>query len=95
MRRLGRPYAERVWQLLADAARLGVMLRGRPEAWAAGAIVAVARVNRLLGSDLLLTAEQVANELDVTLGALATTERELARRLNLQRYAHRPPASGS
>jgi hypothetical protein len=30
----------------------------------------------------------------VTLGALAVTERELARVLNLAHYAHRPPARG-
>jgi len=75
--------------MLADAARLGVIRRGRPEASAAGGVVAVARVNGLLGPGRLLTAEQVADELDVTLGALAVTERELARVLNLSRYAHR------
>ena len=75
--------------MLADAARVGVIRRGRPEAWAAGGVVAVARVNGLLGPGRLLTAEQVADELDVTLGALAVTERELARVLNLSRYAHR------
>jgi hypothetical protein len=29
----------------------------------------------------------------VTLGALAVTERELARALNLAHYAHRPPSA--
>jgi hypothetical protein len=51
----------------------------RPEAGAAGAVVAVARVNGLLGAGRALTDEQVAHDLDVTLGALAVTERELAR----------------
>ncbi len=44
-RRLGRAYAEVVWQMLADAVRLGVIRRGRPEAWAAGAVAAGARGN--------------------------------------------------
>jgi len=48
-RRLGRAYAQAAWQMLADASRLGVIRRGRPEAWAAGAIVALARVSGLLG----------------------------------------------
>ena len=34
-----------------------------------------------------------AEELDVSLGALAVTEHELARALNLVRYAHRPGAA--
>ena len=93
-RRLGRAYAQAVWQMLADASRLGVIRRGRPEAWAAGAIVALARVSGLLGADGVLTAQQVGDELDVTLGTLAVTERELARVLNLSRYAHRVPAAG-
>ena len=79
--------------MLADAARLGVIRRGRPEAWAAGAVIAVARASGLLGTGRPLTAQQVADELDVTLGALAVTERELARALNLARYARRPPAA--
>ena len=89
MRRLGRVYADPAWQMLADAARLGVIRHGRPEAWAAGAVVALARVNGLLGAGRGLTAEQVADELDVMLGALAVTERELARALNLAHYARR------
>ena len=78
--------------MLADAARLGVIRRGRPEAWAAGAVIAVARASGLLGTGRPLTAQQVADELDVTLGALAVTERELARALNLALRA--PPARG-
>ena len=93
-RRLGRAYAQAAWQMLADASRLGVIRRGRPEAWAAGAIVALARVSGLLGADRALTAQQVADELDVILGTLAVTEREFARVLNLSRYAHRVPAAG-
>ena len=54
-----------------------------------GRRVALARVNGLLGAEGALTAQQVADELDVTLGTLAVTERELARVLNLARYAHR------
>ena len=91
-RHLGRAYAQAAWQMLADAARVGVIRHGRPEAWAAGAVVAVARVNGLLGAEGALTAEQVADELDVTLGTLAVIERELARVLNLSRYARRLPA---
>ena len=91
-RRLGRAYARSAWQMLADAARLGVIRHGRPEAWAAGAVIALARASGLLGAGRALTAQQVADELDVSLGALAVTERELARALNVQRYAHRPPA---
>ena len=63
--------------MLADASRLGVIRRGRPEAWAAGAVVALARVSGLLGAEGALTAQQVADELDVALGALSVTEREL------------------
>jgi hypothetical protein len=37
--------------------------------------------------------QEVADELDVTLGTLAVTERELARALNLTRYARRLPAA--
>ena len=92
-RRLGRPYAQACWQMLADAARLGVIRHGQPEAWAAGAVVALARVNGLLGGEGAFTASQVADELDVTLGALVVTERELARSLTLARYAHRVPVA--
>jgi Domain of unknown function (DUF6398) len=88
-RRLGPSYAQRVWQMLADAARLGVIRHGRPEAWAAGAVIALARANGLLGAGRALTAQQVAEELDVSLGALAVTEHQLARALNLERYG--PP----
>jgi hypothetical protein len=91
-RRLGRPYAQAAWQILAAAARLGVIRHGRPEAWAAGAVVALVRANGVLGADGVLTAQEVAAELDATLGALAVTERELARVLNLTRYARRLPA---
>jgi hypothetical protein len=51
-RRLGRPYAQPVWQMLADAARLGVIRDGQPEAWAVGAVIALARASGLLESDL-------------------------------------------
>ena len=54
--------------------------------------VQLARVNGLLGAEQALTAQQVADELDATLGTLAVTERELARVLNLARYARRLPA---
>ena len=94
-RRLGRSYAQPAWQMLADAARLGVVRHGRPEAWAAGAVIALARASGLLGAGRALAAQQVADELDVTLGALAVTERELARALNLAHYAHRPPSAWS
>jgi Domain of unknown function (DUF6398) len=92
-RRLGRAYAQAAWQILADAARAGVIRHGRPEAWAAGATVALVRANGLLGAGGALTAREVADELDVTLGALAVTERELSRVLNLARYARRLPAA--
>ena len=91
-RRLGRVYAQAAWEILADAARLGVIRHGRPEAWAAGAVVALARANGLLGADEALTAQQVADELGVTLGALAVTERELAG-LKLASYPRRGPAA--
>jgi hypothetical protein len=91
-RRLGRAHAQSAWQMLADAARLGVIRHGRPEAWAGGAIIALARVSGLLGAGRSLTAKQVADELGVTTGALAVTERELARALHLARYAQRAPA---
>ncbi len=92
-RRLGRVYAQAAWQILADGARLGVIRHGRPEAWAGGAVVALVRANGLLGAEGALTAQEVGDELDVTLGALAVTERELARALNLARYARRLPAA--
>jgi hypothetical protein len=92
-RRLGPAYAQAAWQILADAARLGVIRHGRPEAWAAGAVVVLVRANGVLGADGSLTAQEVADELDVTLGMLAVTERELARALNLTRYARRLPAA--
>ena len=88
-RRLGRVYAQAAWQILADAARLGVIRHGRPEAWAAGAVAALVRADGLLGADGALTAQEVADELDVSVGALAVTERELGRVLNLARYARR------
>ena len=92
-RRLGRVYAQAAWQILADGARLGVIRHGRPEAWAGGAVVALIRANGLLGAERALTAQEVGDALDVTLGALAVTERELARALNLARYARRRPAA--
>lgn len=79
--------------MLADAARLGVIRHGTPEAWAAGAVVAVARVNGLLGAEGGLTAAEVADDLDVSLGTQAVTERELARALNPARYARRLPTA--
>ena len=92
-RRLGLAQAQSAWQMLADATRLGVIRHGRPEAWAAGAVIAVARVSGLIGGGRPLTAQQVADEFGVTLGALAVTERELARELHLARYARRPTPS--
>ena len=77
--------------MLADAARLGVIRHGRPEAWAAGAVIALSRANDVLGAGRALIAQQVAEELDVSVGALAVTEHELARALNLERYAHPRP----
>jgi hypothetical protein len=88
-RRLGGAYAQPAWQMLADAARLGVIRHGRPEAWAAGAVVALARASGLLGAGRALTAQQVADEFEVTLSTLTVTERELARALNIARYAPR------
>ena len=88
-RRLGRAYAQAVWQILADAARGGVIRHGRPEAWAAGAVVALARASGVLGAEGALTAQQVADEFDVTLGTLGVIERELGRALNLARYPPR------
>jgi hypothetical protein len=92
-RRLGRACAQAAWQILADAARLGVIRHGRPEAWAGGVVVALVRVNGELGAGGALSAQEVADEPDVTLGTLAVTERELARALNLTRYARRLPAA--
>jgi hypothetical protein len=78
--------------MLADASRLGVVRHGRPEAWAAGTVIALARESGLIGSGRSLSAQQVADEFGVSLGALAVTERELARALHLARYARRTPA---
>ena len=91
-RRLGRAHAQSAWQMLADAARLGVIRHGRPEAWAAGAVIALARVSGLIGAGRPVSAQRVADEFGVTLGALAVTEGELARALHLARYARRLPA---
>ncbi len=91
-RHLGREYAQSAWQIVADASRLGVIRHGQPEAWAAGAVLALARVSGLIGAGQPLGAQQVADEFGVTLGALAVTERELARALHLTRYARCPPA---
>ena len=90
-RRVGSAYGRSAWQLLADAARLGLVRHGRPEAWAAGAVIAVARANGLLGAGRAITAQQVADELDVTLGALAVTEQQLARALNVSSYTSPRP----
>jgi hypothetical protein len=79
--------------MLADAARLGVIRHGRPEVWAAGAVIAVARASGLIGAGRAITAEEVAAELEVSVAALAVAERELGRALNLAHYAHRPPAA--
>ena len=92
-RRLGRAYAQAAWQILADATRLGVIRHGRPEVWAAGAVVALVRAKGELGADGALSAQELADQLDVTLGMLAVTERELARALNLTRYARHLPAA--
>jgi len=78
--------------MLADASRLGVIRHGRPEAWAAGAVVALARVSGLIGKGRPVTAQHVADEFGVTLGALAVTQSELAQALHLGRYARRAPA---
>src|SRR5437868_4146290 len=88
----GGPTRRSAWQMLADAARLGIIRHGRPEAWAAGAVIALARVSGLTGPGRSVSAQQVADEFDVTLGTLAVTERELARALHLARYARRPPS---
>ena len=79
--------------MLADAARLGVIRHGPPEAWAAGAVLALARVSGLIGPGRPLSAQRVAGEFGVTLGALAVTERDLVRALHLARYA-RPHLPG-
>lgn len=47
----------------------------------------MARVNGLLGTGRAVTAQQVADELEVSLGALAAAEQQLARALNLSSYA--------
>jgi hypothetical protein len=52
-----------------------------------------ARAGGLIGPGRALTAQEVADELEVSLGALTVTERELARVLNLARYAHRLPSA--
>ncbi len=90
-RELGQPYVELVWRLLADAARHGLMRHGSSEAWAAGGIILLARANHLLrpGGESV-SAQWVADDLGVSLGALASTQRELARALNLARYLYRP-----
>jgi hypothetical protein len=90
-RRLGRAHAQTTWQMLADAAQLGVIRHGRPEAWAAGAVIALARVSGLIGSGRPLSAQQVADEFGVSLRALAVTGRELARPLNLATRGAHPP----
>ena len=89
-RELGQPYAQLAWRLLADAARLGLMRHGSPEAWAASGIILIARANRLLhpGGESI-SAQLVAGELGVSVGALASTERQLARSLNLAQYRYR------
>lgn len=66
-RRLGRAHAQTAWQMLADAAQLGVIRHGRPEARAAGAVIALARVSGLIGPGRPLSAQQVADELGVSL----------------------------
>ena len=91
-RELGQPYAQLAWRLLADAARHGLMRHGSPEAWAASGIILIARANHLLRSGGgSVSAERVADDLGVSLGVLASTQRELARTLNLARYLYRPP----
>jgi Domain of unknown function (DUF6398) len=86
-RRLGRAYAQSVWQMLADATRLGVLRHGRPEVWAGGAVVALGRASGLIGPQGSLSADEVAEEFDVTVGALGVIERELTRALHVARYA--------
>ena len=63
-RRVSSAYGRSAWQLLADAARLGLVRHGRPEAWAAGVVIAVARVNGRLGTGRAVSAQQVADELE-------------------------------
>jgi hypothetical protein len=93
-RRLGRAYAESAWQTLADAARLGVVRHRRPEVWGdrRGDRPRSRRRSDRRGASA--RRQEVANELEVSLGALTVTERELARVLNLARFAHRLPAAG-
>lgn len=78
--------------MVADAARLGVIRHGQPEAWAAGAVMALARVSGLIGAGRPLSAHQVADDFGVSVGALAVTERELAGALQLARYTRRSAA---
>jgi hypothetical protein len=52
--------------------------------------VAPARLSGLIGAGRPLSAQYVADEFGVMPGALAVTERELARALRLARYARRP-----
>ena len=90
-RELGQPYAQLAWRLLADATRLGLMRHGTPEAWAASGIILIARANDLLlpGGESV-SAQLVADDLGVSVGALASTEQQLARALNPARYRYRP-----
>jgi hypothetical protein len=92
-RRLGRAYAPSAWQMHADAARLAVIRHGRPEVWAADAVITVARASGLIGAGRAITAKEVAAELEVSVAALAVAERKLGRALNLAQYAHRPPTA--
>jgi Mg-chelatase subunit ChlI len=55
--------------------------------------VAVVRANGVVGADGELTAQEIADAFDVTVGTLAVTERELARALNLTRYTRHLPAA--
>lgn len=92
-RRAGQAHAQSVWQMLADAARLGVIRHGQPEVWAAGAVVALARVSGLIGAGRSITAQQVAADFGVSLGAASVAERELAGALHMARYATKPTRS--
>ena len=76
---------------IAGGARLGVIRHGRPEAWAGGAVVALVRANGVLGAEGALTAQQVADELDVT---LARSHRAGARPRAQPRTLRTPPARG-
>ncbi len=89
-RHAGQAHARSAWQMLADAARLGVIRHGQPEVWAAGAVVALARVSGLIGAGRSMTAQQVAADFGVSLGAAGVAERELAGALHLPRYATAP-----